>query len=68
MPYHRAAGALVVAQDFFLDIGVGFGNPLVLAQVLGPGFDLEPLQHQTGVGRVFGDAPGVGTVAPPLGR
>jgi len=49
-----------------LEIGVRLRDPLVLAQVLGPGFDEEPLGDVLRIGRILGDAPRIGTIAPPL--
>src|SRR3712207_1524500 len=49
-----------------LDVGAVVRHAPVLAQVLGPGLDEEPLDDLLEVGRVLGDTPGVGAVPPPL--
>jgi hypothetical protein len=44
--------------DRLQPVGVALGDPLVLAQVLGPGRDDELLHDQVGVGGVLPDPPG----------
>lgn len=56
----------VIGKHLALQIGVGIRHPLVLAKMLGPGFNHEPLDDLFGVGRILGDAPPVGTIAAAL--
>jgi hypothetical protein len=41
---------------------------VVLAQMLGPGFAREPFDQLARIGRILGDAPAIGAVAPSLAR
>ena len=50
-------------HDLLLKVGIGIGHALVLAQMLGPGFDHEPFQHLLRIGGILGDAPAIGTIA-----
>jgi len=62
----RLFGSDMVGQNLALQVGVGIGNPLVLAKVLGPGFHHEPFDDLFRIGTVFGDTPSIGSVAAPF--
>jgi len=47
-------------------LGVGLRDALVLAQMLGPGFDHEPFDDALWIGNVLADTPREGAVAPSL--
>ena len=47
----RCRRSLVKATNVFLDIGIRLGHALVLAQMLSPGLDHEPLHHAAGISR-----------------
>jgi hypothetical protein len=62
MVNHGLVRPLVVAQSGGLQIGVGLGHATMLAQVLGPGLDQEPLDHPTRLAGVLGHAPGISPI------
>src|SRR5215813_10643030 len=52
----------VKSLDLLLDRPVGLGDPLVLAQMLEPGFHEERLHHASFLGGILENAPRIGTV------
>lgn len=66
MAHDRPFRTGVIGENLALQIGIGIGDPLVLAKMFRPGFDHEPFDQFFRIGRVFRHAPAIGTITAAL--